>query len=311
MNDKPRDRKVHPLPRVAARLARAGTPHVTGEHLTPADDYMGSADVTDTIVILAAPRTGSNLLTYSLQSIGFGAGREFWSEPAYWHAYVRWGFPRPQPRGVLGQTRRALERQPRWWWHTRLGADEFVRYHRVVEQHRTGPNGVFVVKLFGPHIHMLERRTGLLPTDVLRGNLHWVVLRRQDKIAQAVSIFRAERNDAWLDKDGMSTPPLDPDDVGPDDLSRIVERATELLEQETDLFAICDRFGVDPFIIDHERLRDDVAGVLRELVEPFGGEVPDDFVAPTHRQSDAVNEAIRERVLAAFPSVAAHSRLLG
>lgn len=77
----------------------------------------------------------------------------------------------------------------------RLGAENYVDYWRAVQARRTSPNGVFGHKLFQPYYVMAVRHCpDLLP--LLRSDVA-VHLYRRDKVAQAVSLARAQQTQAW------------------------------------------------------------------------------------------------------------------
>lgn len=78
---------------------------------------------------------------------------------------------------------------------SRLNVNGHVDYWRAVWARRTSPNGVFGHKLFQPYYVMAGReQPEILP--MLRADLT-VHLYRRDKVAQAVSLARAQQTQAW------------------------------------------------------------------------------------------------------------------
>lgn len=81
-----------------------------------------------------------------------------------------------------------------------------------LEQVRTSPNGVFGVKA---HAHHIDRRVGDPSAFLGRFDL-LIFLERDDKLAQAISLFRAGVTGAWRSQAGpgatqsLSTPDFDP-----------------------------------------------------------------------------------------------------
>ncbi|TDT15623.1 LPS sulfotransferase NodH [Ilumatobacter fluminis] len=303
MSDREHELAVHPIPRWVGRLARAQRP-TAFEDLAAHDDIAPSPDgVTDTVVVAASPRTGSNLLVHTLRELGVGAGEEFWTERMIWAGRARWGVPTIDTRGVLGQTKRALLRRERWWLSRSFDADQFLRYQRLLEQHRSTPDGVFVIKVFRLHLDQLERRNQLSPIDVLPGRLHWVYQWRRDRVGQAISYLRADATASWIDTDGTRTPTFDPDRLVDDDyaeLRRLVERFDR---SDSWWRAWFDRHGVTPLEFEYEQLVGDLRSAVARVFESLGRPVPDDVVGATVRQRDDANDEIRTRLLDRYPEL--------
>lgn len=296
-------RALHPAVRLVARFARAERP-VPLEQLTLEYDRRPGPDgVTDSIVVAASERTGSNLLVHTLRAAGYGSGEEFWTERLLWAGYVRWGAPSPSLHALAGQARRAVRGEDRWWLHRRFDTDEFLRYHRLVEAHRTTPNGVFVIKLFPIDVRAIEERNGLGPVDVVPGRQHWVHLTRADRVAQAISYVRAEHTASWIDLVGERAA-FDPDQLGPGDLDRIRDLVHRFRAEATWWEQQFERYEVSPLRIDYEELSGGLVETVNAVLAGVGGRAAPDLVAPTKVQRDEANEVVRERVLARHPDLA-------
>lgn len=303
MSDREHELAIHPIPRWAGRLARAQRPHAF-EDIPARDDIAPRPEgVTDTVVVAASPRTGSNLLVHTLRELGVGAGEEFWTERMIWAGRARWGVPTIDTRGVLGQTRRALLRRDRWWLSRSFDRDQFLRYQRLIEQHRSTPDGVFVIKVFRLHLDQLERRNDMSPIDVLPGRLHWVYQWRRDRVAQAISYFRADSTMAWVDTDGTRTPSFDPDRLVDDDYAEIRRLVERFDRSDAWWRAWFQRHEVTPLELEYEEFVADLRSAVGQVLAALGRQTPDDIVGATVRQRDEANDEIRSRLLARHPDL--------
>lgn len=296
-------RTVHPAVRLVARAARAQRPVPLEQLVVDKDVMPGPEGVTDSIIVAASERTGSNLLLHTLRAAGYGAGEEFWTERLLWAGRVRWGSPAPTWRGIAGQARRAVRHEDRWWLHRRFTDEEFLRYHRLVEEHRSSPNGVFVIKLFRHDVEAIERRNGLRPIDVVSGRQHWVHLTRADRVGQAISYFRAVRTARWIDFDGSGSS-FDPEVAGPAELAQIRDLVRRFEQDDVWWERQFERDGVTPVRIEYDELSVSLADTLNTVLAGVGGRVPPDVPAVTKIQRDEANDVLRERLLARYPELA-------
>ena len=303
MSDRDHQLAIHPIPRWAGRLVGAPRP-VAFEDLDVENDIEpGPEAIKDTVIVAASPRTGSNLLVHTLSDLGIGAGDEFWTERMLWAGRARWGVPEIDLRGVAGQTKRALRRSDRWWLSRSFSRDDFVRYQRLVEQHRTTPNGIFVIKLFRLHVDQLERRNALIPQEVLPGRLHWVYQWRRDHVAQAISYLRADSTKAWVDTDGTRTPSFDPDRLVEADYAEI-KRLVERFERNDAWWrAWFERHQITPIEFEYDDLVHDLPGALGRVLEPLGRSAPAQVVGATVRQRDEANGEVRRRFVERYPDL--------
>lgn len=138
-----------------------------------------------TYVICASPRTGSTLLCSGLIRSGV-AGR---------------------PRENFDD-RDEVDAQ----YKARIGVDHDVAYLRKVLRLSKTPNGMRGLKIHWHQLWVLERMLRAVHEQVivqqpelsfadlqrrLFGPVKWIWLRRQDKVAQAVSLYRASRSRIW------------------------------------------------------------------------------------------------------------------
>jgi trehalose 2-sulfotransferase len=220
-----------------------------------------AAPVTRSCVICATPRSGSTLLCDSLTLTGI-AGNPL----EYFCALL---------------DRRFAERLG--WYST-----DDAEYVRRVLALGTTPNGVFGVKL---HWHQLAATINLLrrllPVDsstesqVLARvfpNPSYIWLRRQDKIAEAISYYRAILTGHWGMLRDSSSPPAIPARSVEFDFQKIQYLANLCVSSDRGWASYFEAYRVAPLVVvyedfigSHERT---VRSVLRHLgLSPHGGAI--------------------------------------
>lgn len=126
-------------------------------------------------LILSQARTGSSMLCSALRETGAaGSPMEYLSE-------------------------KPLERLPQ-----PVTRDMLADYLVDLESRRTTVNGVFGIKLhYGQFqkLYMAEGKISKQGVGFLRSFSHFILVRRQDKIAQAMSLFIATRSNMWNSTD--------------------------------------------------------------------------------------------------------------
>ena len=232
--------------------------------------------VTKALLVCATPRSGSTLLCALLEGTGVaGRPREFFERLS------RSGLPR-QPReyfeGVADDELLALLAP------TDPGVPDAADPLPRALQEGTTPNGVFAAKLMWTHLLDLASRLGR-PADaeLLRERLPdpcFVYVTRGDKVAQAVSLWRAVQTRAWrageMTEQGHAVYHA----------GAIAHLARQLGEQDDAWRAWFADQGIEPLAVVYEHLAADThtatAAVLRHLgVGPAA--IPD---APLRRQGD-------------------------
>jgi LPS sulfotransferase NodH len=158
-------------------------------------------------LLCATPRSGSTLLCDLLEATGI-AGRP----DEYFEALRDTGRPR-QPREYFEgvDDPEVLELLPRSA-PPLAGEEPFERRLAAVVRAATTPNGVFGAKVMWGYHDDLQARLAQLPAlaaldDAARlarllGDVRYVHVRREDVVAQAVSLWRAVQTRAWRADDG-------------------------------------------------------------------------------------------------------------
>ena len=171
---------------------------------------------TRSYLVCATPRSGSTLLCRLLDQTGV-AGRP----EEYFEALRHSGMPRrPRSTSTASATRTSSSGSPsaRCRASSRAGTQPAVepghlrRVSRVGAEQGTTPNGVFGAKLMwgylGDFAQLLRGIDGLggLPVPELLGrvfpDLRYVQITREDKVRQAVSLWKAVQTQAWRREDG-------------------------------------------------------------------------------------------------------------
>ena len=236
-----------------------------------------------TYVIASTPRCGSTLLCHALWSTArVGAPREYLNPAQLRDWTLRLG-PGWLLKGPAPPTSQALTRGP-------LPQTALRRYLDAIRARRSGPTGWFGLKV---HHHHLVRWLGEADLEAVLGPIHWIHLRREDRIGQALSWVRARQTGRWASHaPGLLPPRYDP--------HAIRAASDALILAENDWRARWRRAGVRPLLtLTYEELcaapRACVNRVLRALGEPPVQVLP----APSlHPQADARTAEWRARYLA-------------
>jgi trehalose 2-sulfotransferase len=260
-------------------------------------------------LICSTPRTGSSLLCDVLRATGV-AGRP----EEYFQFRARTGEPR-RPREyfegaendevlrILGSRTRGEEDERRY------DPSRFPRYEDYLTwtiDAGTTPNGVFGAKVMWGYFNGFV--TGLrwalpgrqrLPIARLAPsvfpNLHYIWMTREDKVAQAVSLWRALQSWSWSSDQN-------PEANTPEHLQYSYAAIRHLLcdiEQHDrewqGYFKMCE---VVPHVVVYEQLRSAIPGTVLSILDYLG--VPTDHAPPAPpprrtRQSDDLSQQWAER----------------
>ncbi|WP_160113441.1 Stf0 family sulfotransferase [Paraburkholderia dokdonensis] len=149
-------------------------------------DRLQKAGITRTFTIAFSPRCGSTVLSNALTSAGFGRPTEYFQYPY-------------SPQSPFGKT------PSNTFWQD---------FEALVTEHSS--NGIFGSKMMHDHRAHLDdwlagSVSGYTQLDDVLPNHRWIYVRREDTIAQAVSLFIADETGLWHipTGDAASTPAPD------------------------------------------------------------------------------------------------------
>jgi trehalose 2-sulfotransferase len=232
--------------------------------------------------VCATPRSGSTVLCRSLSATGV-AGRP----EEYFERLRHSGLPR-EPREYFETIADpgVLDLLP----ETRTGDPGATELDLVLPEYLargTTPNGVFGAKLMWSYFDDLLARVGTTPEgpavealEARFGPLAWIHVTRADKVAQAVSLWRAVQTRAWSAADPPEAEPVY-------DARGIAHLRDRLIEEDAawrDWFAAK---GVRALVVEYERFAADHAATLRGVLAHLGLEVERIPDPPMDRQGDA------------------------
>lgn len=252
----------------------------------PSYDLPPASAVRRSYVIASLPRSGSTLLARALWDTGVaGAPGEYFNPRHMADFFRRWG--RVRPSAVA----RLVLAGPRVWqqsgtWRS-LSIPDYVR---ALKRHRTGPNGVFGVKLHYRHLQQSFLEPGH-DVDELLEQPRWIWLVRRDHVGQAISYVRALQTDAWREDAGARG------EIHYD-FERIARRLEDLRARERAWEHWLAEHGIEPLRLVYEGFVASYASTVRtvlrylEIAEASAVTVPP---PPLRRQADALSEDWGER----------------
>jgi trehalose 2-sulfotransferase len=243
-----------------------------------------------TYFVCATPRSGSTVVCRSLAATGV-AGRP----EEYFERLLHSGLPR-EPReyfeGIDAPWLRALLPE------NRPGEPAAADLERELPRYLargTTPNGVFGAKLMWGYFGDLLARLGTTPdgpaVEALTerfGPLSWVHVTRADKVAQAVSLWRAVQTRAWNSQDAPQCEPVY-------DARGIAHLRDQLAEQDDAWRTWFSAKGLRPHVVEYERFAADHTATLRGVLAYLGLEVGHIPEPPMHRQGDERSDQWVER----------------
>lgn len=245
-------------------------------------------------LVCATPRSGSTLLCEMLRATG-RAGQPLEHFEILRHSSVprqpREYFTDQPPPGVL---ERLAPLQP----GTPSSEPAEAWWARILTEGST-ENGVWGGKIMWGHVEDFVARVrdlpGLADADLSRA-LHellndpqLIFATRQDKVAQAVSLWRALQTQAWRNEDAAdhSTPVYD--------FSAIDYLLEQLQAHEDAWTRWFERTGREPIHVSYEQLEQAVCETTAEVLGALGLPTADIPEPPLSRQADEVSSAWIER----------------
>ncbi len=176
--------------------------------------------VTKKVALCTTPRCGSHFLGHQMHALGvFGYPLEYLN-PGNWHV-----------------------------WENRAGTDDTLDYIKSV---RTGPNGVFSVKLH--HEHLLA----FLKQEPAPLDYKFIHLCRRDLTKQAISFARAQQTGAWI-SDMPETAPAEYD------WALIAEKVDAISRGNADWQSFLRSVGIKPLQLFYEDIVADMSGTITQI----------------------------------------------
>jgi len=260
-------------------------------------------------LVCATPRSGSTLLCHALDQTGVAGHPEEYFEALRWS-----GLPR-RPHEYFDPDRHAniVERlafrempdrrpEPNPLWHP----DIYDQYLAWALEQGTTRNGVFGAKLMwgylGDFAQLLRGIEGMagrtLPELLDRAfpGLRYIQITRQNKVRQAVSLWKAVQTQAWKREPGEEVERS----VEPVFSFRAINYLVRLLtahDASWDAYFL--GLGYVPLKVTYEELAESTDAVIRRVLAYLGIPAPDDLVVEAPRlsvQADEVSEEWVRRV---------------
>lgn len=217
--------------------------------MTDAEPPSRSHQIIKSYLICAIPRTGSYLLCDMLGATGVaGRPNEYFSDSYQRH------------------------------WSKRWGSSDYDSYLRRVIQIGTTENGIMGVKSHPWQFnHFARQAAGRAPVTYVERpavlerwfpNLHYVWLRRRDRLSQAISYAKSLQTNIWWDADTEPVPNATPKPEALEfDFDLITQSVARLVEEEDMWRRYFDSNGIDPLVIFYEDLVVDPDSSVQSVLE--------------------------------------------
>ncbi|RWC49227.1 MAG: Stf0 sulfotransferase [Mesorhizobium sp.] len=219
----------------------------------------------DGYIICGTPRTGSTLLCKLLASTNTaGDPHSFYRRQDVAEWAEEWKLP---DRNTMSEL-------------------EFnVAYLNAAIASGKGGTGIFGLRLMRENLdelsEILDRIFPQLPSDSARlekgfGRILYIHLSREDKLAQAVSLIKAEQTGLWhIAPDGTEIERVAPPKEPQYDFERIQREVTELEAYDAAWNIWFGEQGITPLRVGYERLSSNPATMLLSICKALGVQAPD------------------------------------
>ncbi len=177
--------------------------------------------------------------------------------------------------------------------------------------HRSSPNGAFGVKLHwnqgvgfmrGARADLMAHArlgTGAAAVRKLASKfdgLRYVWVRREDRVGQAVSLYRARNTNQWVRPDGDTNARRPDPAFDADEIARALRWLTRV---DTGWQRYFGRVGAPAHVVHYERLAADPSAVLGDLGTHLGVPITAQLAPRLERQRDDWSTEMRERYIEA------------
>lgn len=218
---------------------------------------------TRVVIIATTPRTGSTLLGRTLGATGLvGNPDEYLLPVLVWNRARRWGVPRVP----IGQTVRFLREGKHRAWNEYdyfpFTARSTRNFLLVAGRREQSANGVFALKVHHSNFHVAMECNGITP-DLWGAPVTWLRTRRRDRLAQAVSLVRAEQTKQFSHR-------MPARGEARYDRTAIVDAMARIETQERGWDTYFTAHGIDPLVVLHEELSADHHGTMTRVLEHLG-----------------------------------------
>jgi trehalose 2-sulfotransferase len=258
-------------------------------------------------LVCATPRSGSTLLCETLLATGVaGRPREYFEAlketglPRRPREYF-WGLRSPEVIRLLphdANIDQSAERSPTW------EREDYRRHLDWALAQGTTPNGVFGAKMmwgyFNDFLELargIPRFGGMGDGSLLNAafpDLHYVFISRNDKVRQAVSLWRALQTWVWRKEAGAPADEPLPEARLVYSFDAIDHLLDRMRRHEDGWRGFFFRIGVRPLSIVYEDVVGDLEGCVERVLDEIGIEAPAGWSLPARspsRQSDELSES--------------------
>jgi len=236
-----------------------------------------------TYVVASLPRSGSTLLCHGLRQTGLAGNPGEHFNARFQEGYLReWGLDAMPP------------------------LREYVE--RATVATRTS-NGVFGTKIHWRHVTLMSaklREDGYGPAfddmEVLPHcfpRARYIRVVREDKIRQAISLYRALKSDVWEHYDPDARPPRDLSRLADVDLDQVESNYHLLIAAERSWDTFFERHGIEPLTVTYEAFPPAYVETIRSVLEFLGIPGCDGLAIPPPklvRQADALTDAVAAEI---------------
>lgn len=238
-----------------------------------------------TLVIASLPRTGSTLLGRLLAATGAVGDPKEYLNPMQvrdWQARIATSaWTRLRHRALSGPLVPLAGRGR--WSQARL-----AQHLDAIRLRRSAPSGWFGLKIHWHHFERWFVSTGWPPEALLRPRA-WVLLTREDRVAQAVSWHRALLSGRWAAEQRPTLPAVY-------DRRAIQRRLDVIAAHEAAWRVWFDHHQITPLELRYEALIADPQAAVRSVLTAIGADAPAPTGAlPMTRQADATSAAWIDR----------------
>lgn len=214
----------------------------------------------DSYLMCATPRTGSTLLCGLLASAGVaGRPESYFRRQGQQDYAMQWGIAR-SPEGGF----------------------RYLDYVRAALAAGRTDNGVFAARMMWETVEEVLGELGTMNPDLpgrsasllarAFGHVRFIYLRRDDIVAQAVSLLRAEQTSVWHDP--VQATRTEPDHDTQFVFDQIHQRVQMIDQHNSAWQGWFSSVGIEPFPVLYEELAADPVGITHRILDFLGLELP-------------------------------------